>query len=141
MAKRHEAHVAEVLGGRLTVGSGNQWRDQTDGKHVHGSREYAFAWDCKSTLGKSISVTLAAWRKLLEQADDYLPAMPLRLYADERLTMPAADLVVVDLDAFGEILEEANLMAAIRSQGCLEGGHTEVTQSQPLCRVCGSDLR
>lgn len=138
MAQRHEADVAEVLGGRQTRGSGNQWRDTTDGKHVEGTVQYGFAWDGKSTTAKSTALTRRDWEKLVDQADDFLPAMPIRFYQDTRLTQVGLDLIVTKLDHFAEILAEANLMAAIRDQGCLTGTHA--TDSSTECKVCGEEV-
>lgn len=140
MSDRHESYVADLLGGRQTRGSGNQWRDTADGKHPDGTVAYSFAWDGKSTHAQSASVSLDTWDKLVDQADDHMPLLPIRFYADKRLTMVRLDLAVVRLEDFAEILQEANEMAAIREQGCLEGDH-DISDGGPLCTVCGSDSR
>lgn len=107
MAQRHEEFVAQTLGGRQTRGSGNQWRDQTDGKHDDDSLVYRFAWDGKATLGASIGVSQQMWLKVEEQAEDRLPAIPLRFYADRRLTRVDQDLIVLRLSDFADILADA----------------------------------
>lgn len=111
MSLRHEEHLVETLGGRMTRGSGNQWRDQTDGKHDD-DEFYQFAWDGKATLAASTSVSLSIWRKLVEQAEHRLPMLPLRFYADERLTRVHEDLVVVRLEDLADILADANAYRA-----------------------------
>ena len=108
MSDRHEDHLAEVLAGRKTRGSGNQFRDQMDGKQSYREQHYTFAWDGKATLGKSISVTREMWAKAQEQAHWATPILPLRFYANERLTQVDADLVVVDLDTFAAMQRDAN---------------------------------
>lgn len=137
MGQRHEEDLAEVLGGRMTRGSGNQWRDATDGKH-DGSQMYSLAWDGKSTLGKSISITREMWAKLVEQAEAFIPALPLRFYADQRLTKVAIDLIALPLESFAEILADANTLAKIREHGCLTGSH--ITHASSTCEVCGVDM-
>lgn len=139
MSDRHESDVAQALGGRLTRASGSVWQDKTDGKHNSEVTPYAFAWDCKATTGKSASISLSTWAKLEEQADGLLPALPLRFYADTRLTMSALDLVALRLDHFAEILDEANMMARVRESGCLSGDHSGHASSIN-CEVCGVAL-
>lgn len=139
MGQRHESDVAQALGGRLTRASGSVWQDKTDGKHVAHEVPYAFAWDCKSTTAKSASISLKTWSKLEDQADGLLPALPLRFYADTRLTMTSLDIVAVRLDHFAELLDEANTMARVREAGCLSGDHTAHGASA-TCEVCGVAL-
>jgi hypothetical protein len=85
MGEKHEEWAAELLGGRKTRGSGSQWRDQMDGRHNHHETEFAFAWDCKSTMAKSITVTREMTAKAVEQAGAERPMIPIRFYDDERL--------------------------------------------------------
>lgn len=108
MSDRHEDHLADVLSGRKTKGSGNQFRDQMDGKQSYREEHYVFAWDGKSTLGKSVSVTREMWAKAEEQSHWATPILPLRFYANARLTQVDADLVVVDLDVFAQMQHDAN---------------------------------
>lgn len=118
MSTRHEQHLADVLDGRMTRGSGSSWVDQTDGKHrLDPERAYPFAWDGKSTLGKSVSVSLAMWQKLNEQTEaGKFPLLPLRFYGDERLTQVKADLVCLDLHLFADLLADAELGARVRRE-------------------------
>ena len=106
MGSRHETWAAEVLGGRKTRGSGNQWRNPTDGRHNRYSDTHAFSWDCKSTRGKSISVTREMLDKIKEQADTERPMIPLRFYDDDRLRN-FEDWIVIKADDFLELLEAA----------------------------------
>lgn len=109
MGDLHEAHLAAVLGGRRTRGSGNQWRDTMDGKHDP-YEEFSFAWDGKSTLGKSIGVTREMWSKAEEQADGHRPMLALRWYADESLRRVDLDLAVVVLDDIAEMRGEVDAL-------------------------------
>ena len=106
MSDAHEEHLTEQLGGHKAKGSGNQWHDPIDGRNNHLTVEHAFAWDAKSTLGKSIGLTPEAWDKTVEQAGAERPLMPLRWYADERLKV-RLDLVALSLDDFTELLAAA----------------------------------
>lgn len=156
MSDRHEATLAEALGGRGTKNSGATWNDPTDGLHQRQTQAWAFAWDGKSTLAKSISVSLDAWRKVTEQAYLNIPMLPLRFYLNARLTQ-WVDLVVVELDAFAEMREEAVKYRAIQEAGCTRGEHRFVQiekersrahrerypEAVPVyydgpCEVCGS---
>jgi hypothetical protein len=85
MAEAHETWLAKVLHGRKSRGSGSQWRDQMDGRRSRYHWQFAWAWDGKSTLGKSISVTRKMLSKAREQAGGERPMIPLRFYSDERL--------------------------------------------------------
>ena len=118
MSDRHEQDLADLFGGRLTRGSGSSWVDQTDGKHrLDPERAYPFAWDGKSTLGKSMAVSLATWFKLNEQCEaGKFPMLPLRFYGDERLTKVEADLVIIDAALMADILEDAELGAQVRRE-------------------------
>ena len=106
MGDAHEQRMATALGGRMTRGSGNQAHDQMDGKHTRLGNRFAFAWDGKSTLGKSVGVSREMWRKAVEQANDRRPMLGLCFYDDERLRH-YTDLVVVTMDDFVELLEAA----------------------------------
>ncbi len=113
MSDAHERRIAEALGGRQTRGSGNQFNDPTDGRTPHDGGSFEYALDGKSTLAQSISVSRAAWSKLDEQAHGARPAMPLRFYDDQRLTV-GLDLVVVRLLDLSELLEVARGSDAAR---------------------------
>lgn len=123
MSTLHEQHLADLFDGRMTRGSGSSWVDQTDGKHrIDSDRAYPFAWDGKSTLGKSIGVSLAMWTKLNEQTSPgKFPMLPLRFYADHRLQRVAADLVCIDATLMSEILEDAELGAQVRREREAQG--------------------
>lgn len=106
LSDKHEIFLAELLGGRRSISSGNQWNDAADGRNSHYETIFPLAWDGKATLGKSHSITLATWDKLVEQSHGERPALALRWYANERLTV-TRDLVVLDAHDFAEILEAA----------------------------------
>lgn len=106
MGRAHENHFVEVLNMRQPRGSGNQWRDPIDGRHNRLDTEWAFASDGKSTLKKSISISLEMWKKCVEQAGGERPSMPLRIYADASLKVEV-DLIAVDLLDFAEMREAA----------------------------------
>lgn len=117
MGQRHEAWIAENFEGRQTRGSGNQWKDPLDGRQDHDSGAYVFAWDGKSVMGKSVSVTRAMWAKVQEQAKPHeIPLMPLRFYDDERLTKVHADLVVIDARVLADLQRDANEVVALREE-------------------------
>lgn len=107
MGDRHENDLVAALGGYKTRGSGAQWRDQMDGRLNRLVHRFAFAWDGKSTLARSISVTRAMWAKAREQASGERPMLALRFYDTEKLDV-GLDLVVLSLDDFTELLERAN---------------------------------
>lgn len=107
MGDLHEAHVNDRMSMRGTRGSGNQWRDQMDGRHNRLDTEYAFANDSKSTLKKSIGVSLDMWNKAKLQAGGERPMLTLRYYANESLRDVHADLAVADLDDFAELHQAA----------------------------------
>lgn len=109
LSDRHEEDLLDLFGGRRTAGSGNQFRDQTDVRMIPGRHTpIAFAFDGKSTQRLSHSVTRQAWDKLVHQAHDLRPAMPLRWYEADNTLKVALDLVVLRLGDFSEILELAN---------------------------------
>ncbi|MGW1436914.1 hypothetical protein ACWD7M_16890 [Streptomyces griseus] len=107
MGDKHEKHVAEKLQMRQTRGSGNQWRDPMDSRHNRLDTEWAYANDGKSTLKKSIGVSLDMWNKAVQQAGGERPLLTLRFYKDERLSGVHADLALTDLDDFAEQREAA----------------------------------
>lgn len=115
MSDKHEDWLADLLEGRKAKGSGNQWHNPADGRHNSRHQEFAFAWDGKSTLAKSASISLAMWEKIREQALPERPMVPVRFYRNERLDV-ALDLVVVDARDFAELLEAANAHYATGGQ-------------------------
>lgn len=107
MGAAHEKAIAEKLGMRQSRGSGNQWRDPIDARHNHLDTEWAFAVDGKSTLAKSISVTLPMWEKAAEQAGAERPMLALRFYNDASLSRVGHDLAVCELDDFAAMRQAA----------------------------------
>ncbi len=108
MSDQHESYLAGRLGWKVQPGSGNQWAKQGD---VVGNRyedPYAFTFDCKATRGNSIGVTADMWEKVQEQAGGNRPALALRWYGDDHLRRVRHDLVVISLEDFIELLEEAD---------------------------------
>jgi hypothetical protein len=109
MGDLHEAWFARLFAGVRHPGSGNHLGNQGDGRRSTNRFGLGWVWDCKSTLSKSITISLAMWDKLTEQAGTDRPLMPLRLYLNHRLT-ECVDLVVMqpdDLIETLELLEEA----------------------------------
>lgn len=111
MGDNHEEFLAGLLGGSQTRGSGNQWQNPMDGRTSRKHLGFAFAWDGKSTLGKSIGVTLSMWRKAREQAGGERPMLGLRFYKSEALDV-SFDLVVLNAHDFEEVLAAANKWTA-----------------------------
>jgi len=136
MSDAHEEWLVDLFGGRKTKGSGNQWHNQMDGRTSSREVAYAFAWDGKSTLGKSVGVTREMWTKAVEQAVPERPMLPLRWYANERLES-ALDLVVLSAYDLAELIDSANRWEAAKANGCLLGMHTS---HDGTCEVCGADL-
>jgi hypothetical protein len=108
MSQIHEAFLAKVFKGRPARGSGNQWHNAADGRHNHMVQPFAFAWDGKATMTKTISIRLDMWDKICEQAGGERPMLALRWYGDERCSQVNADLVVLDIMDFAEMLEKVN---------------------------------
>ena len=147
MSDRHEEDLVAVLGGQRTRNSGAVWSDQMDGHQAGLDQHYKFAWDGKATLGKSIGVSREMWNKAVEQSRHLLTAIPLRFYADTRLTKVDIDLIALDLETFAEILADANKYRLIDEIGCIEGVHDHeplesgsvpgMFVSNGACRGCG----
>lgn len=117
MSDAHENDLARLFEGRKTAGSGNQWKDQMDGKQAHGSGDYVFAWDGKSTLGKSVGVTRGMWAKAVEQTQGWeIPILPLRFYGNERLTVVDLDLAVIDVKVLATMQTDANEVVGLRER-------------------------
>lgn len=109
MSDAHEDHLAELLGGKKTRGSGNQWANQTDGRHNRHDIPFAFAWDGKSTRAKSTTVSRADLDKLVEQAAGERPLLALRFYDDDRLRH-FEDWACIRLDDLSEMLHWVSVM-------------------------------
>lgn len=103
MGDAHEEYIAALLDGSMSRGSGNQWHNPMDGRHNRMEHEFAFAWDCKSTLHQSIGVSRKMWAKAREQAGGERPMLPLRFYDNERLDV-GLDLIVVHSNDMAEML-------------------------------------
>ena len=106
MSDAHEDYLAEVLGGRRTRGSGNQPSNPMDGRQASLNEPFAFAWDGKSTFGKSLSIDLPMWHKAEDQAYNERPMIALRWYTTERLEV-GLDLVAIHINDFVELREAA----------------------------------
>lgn len=115
MSDAHEKFLAELFDGEISVGSGNQFKDQMDGRNKRYDQAFALAWDGKSTLGKSVGVTREMWEKALEQSHGETPMLALRWYNDYRLE-PALDLVVLNAYSFAEILAAARKWAEVEAR-------------------------
>lgn len=85
MGDAHEQHLVEVFGGRQTRGSGNQANNPMDGRQNRYEQGCAFAWDGKSTRGKSLSISREMLDKAKEQAHGERPMISVRFYDDDRL--------------------------------------------------------
>lgn len=107
MSDAHERFLVEILGGRRTKASGAVWKDQMDGRHNRRDVPFAFAWDGKSTMAKSVGVSRVMWAKAVEQAAGERPLLALRFYDTERLDV-GEDLVVLSAHDFAEMLQAAN---------------------------------
>jgi hypothetical protein len=142
MSDAHEAWLVDLFGGRMTKGSGNQWHNQMDGRQNSRQQYYAFAWDGKATLGKSVGVTREMWKKAVQQAGAERPMLPLRWYDTEQLKV-GLDLVVVSADDLACLIKDANRYWAAKEQGCLTGDHQPLGRPAidgDYCDVCGADL-
>jgi hypothetical protein len=106
MAAQHERWIAATLGGRKTKASGSQWNDPCDVRENRYADSYAFAYDGKSTRGKSVSVTRDMLKKLVEQAGGERPMLPIRFYDDDRLRR-YEDWVLLRADDFQELRDGA----------------------------------
>lgn len=107
MSDKHEEFLVDLFGGRRTRGSGNQASNPMDGRHSRMSEVCAFAWDGKSTLGKSVGVTREMWEKAEEQSHGERPMLALRFYDTDRLDV-GLDLVVISAQDMAELLERVN---------------------------------
>lgn len=118
MGDRHEEYLIEVLGGKQSKGSGNQWHSPMDGRHNRYEEGYAFAWDGKSTTTATISVTLPMWEKAVEQAGGEHPMLALRWYPTTRPTVQnvgGTDLACLDLLDLSALLADARRLGVVLS--------------------------
>lgn len=112
MGELHEIYLAEIFGGRKSRGSGNQWDDPADGRNDHTTTPFAFAWDGKSTTGTSITITEAMIEKIRDQAGGERPAIGLRWYGNQALTLVDEDWVLITAADMEELLAEARASAS-----------------------------
>lgn len=108
MSDAHENFLAKLFKGRKSKGSGNQFNDQMDGRNERYETPFALAWDGKSTLTKSTSISRTMWEKAVAQANGEIPMLALRFYDTYRLAV-GLDLVVLEAEEFYRILEAARL--------------------------------
>ena len=85
MGQLHEEYAAQMLGGAVTRGSGNQWQDPNDTRDNHLSVPFALSVQCKSTLGSGLTITREIRDKAVQESGGELPAIALRWYPNERL--------------------------------------------------------
>jgi hypothetical protein len=116
MGDAHEADIAEWIAGSQTKGSGNQWHNQGDAKNNERQTPFPITADGKSTLGKSIAVSISMWKKIVEQTFGQIPTLFLRFYRDESLRIVEEDLVVLRARDFMEILQAARRGALIEEE-------------------------
>lgn len=139
MSSRHEEDLVALLGGERTRNSGAVWSDQSDGHQTGSDGYWRFAWDGKSTLGESIGVTRKMLAKLREQCRGLEPMLPMRWYADQRLTRVDEDWIAIEAETLAQIIEDANTYRAIKEQGCLTGLHDfSDPEDRSTCQTCGA---
>jgi hypothetical protein len=109
-ADRHERFLAELIDGRTMPGSGNQFAGQLDARGDARRQPFAFALDGKCTLGASITLKLADWEKVIEQAHDERPGFGLRFYLDGTLRH-TVDLIAIPAADFDELRTAATRWA------------------------------
>lgn len=113
MSSRHEDDLVDLLGGERTRNSGAVWSDQADGHQTGLDQYWQFTWDGKSTLGNSIGVSRTMLAKLREQCRGLEPMLPLRWYANDRLTAVDEDWIAVEAQTMAAVLEDANALRRI----------------------------
>ena len=137
LSDKHEIYLAELLDGRRSKGSGNQFNDPMDGRNDRHEQAHALAWDGKATQGKSVGITREMWAKAVEQAHGLIPTLALRFYGSGYGLKPELDLITIQADDFAAILDDARKWALV--QTCLAQGH--VTSGKPgdpnSCAECG----
>lgn len=107
LSDKHEAWLAELLDGRLTLGSGSTFVDQMDGKNDRHTQHYALAWDGKATQSRSVGVSREMWAKAVEQSHGLTPALALRFYGPGYGLTPELDLIAVEANDFAALLADA----------------------------------
>lgn len=115
MGDKHEEFLVDLLGGRQTRGSGNQANNPMDGRHSRYDTSVAFAWDGKSTRGKSIGVSRDMIEKAREQSHGERPMLALRWYFDDRLRT-YDDWVLIEANDLAELLDRSDRLSEIEGQ-------------------------
>lgn len=136
LSDRHEIYLAELLGGRRTRGSGNQFADQMDGKNNRHTTPHALIWDGKATRGKSVGLSREMWAKAVEQSHGLTTVLALRWYSPGNALRPELDLIAMQADDFAELLSDARAYREAKDSGCLTGAHRFEGSSD--CAVCGT---
>lgn len=109
MSRKHEAAMAAHYGVQMSPGSGNQFNRPMDGRTSRHDRRYAFAWDGKASLAKTMSIGREMWAKAVEQARNERPSLSLQFYDGERLGEGPL-LRVVDEEDFRALEADANTL-------------------------------
>ena len=117
--KRHERELAGLVpGGELTIASGAKHEKRDVQSRRSGSGEepdwWRFLYEAKCTQKKGYRVTAELWKEIekdvLERSVEMRPALALRFYGESKHSIGStpvlADLVLVDLNDFVELLEE-----------------------------------
>lgn len=108
MSVKHEEWVADLFGVRVNPGSGNQFNRPMDGRvRREASALGGLAWDCKATLGKSMSIPLTMIDKAIEQARNEWPMLSLRFYKGEDLRS-FIDWFAVPAELFMDLWDKAH---------------------------------
>lgn len=122
---RHERELAEILPGvERTIASGAKL-DKHDIRTLNtdSSRFWQFRYELKCTQKKSYSFKQSEWKELVEyvyrNSSDMRPAWAVRFYEDvekaRAVDVPVkADLVVVDVNDWVELLEELEELRRLR---------------------------
>lgn len=115
MSDVHEKEIRDLFGGVISPGSGNQSANQMDVRqHQLRTGEWSFAFDGKSTLGKSVGVSVEMWEKAVEQAEHEKPALPLRFFQDYRMK-GGYHLVVLDANDLAGLIETARKVGKVKA--------------------------
>lgn len=113
LSRRHEQNLAEwIPGGEQTVASGAKLE-----KHDVKSKKDGFFWrflyEAKCTQSKGYRITRELWNEVVRnahlQGQGMRPALAIRFYGESKASVDKvtvdADLVVVDIDDWLELLE------------------------------------
>lgn len=106
MSDDHEKFLVDLFGGKKMPNSGAVWSKQMDVRNSTREIPFSFAVDGKSTLGLSVGVSRAMWKKAKEQSHAERTALALRFYKNGRLDVET-DLVVLEAEDFRELLSAA----------------------------------